>query len=75
MPDLVLKPWDTATSPPRVKAILAALNRTQAQLADVLGVSFVTVNRWCNGKTIPDRRSRTLLEKLEATYVKADSGA
>jgi len=73
--NLVLTPWTTDNAPARVKAILAALHRTQAQLADVLGVSFATVNRWCNGKTVPDSRSRVMLEKLEATYVKKEDSA
>jgi transcriptional regulator with XRE-family HTH domain len=68
-----MKTWDTETTPPRVKAVLTALNRTQAQLADVLGVSLVTVNRWANGRTVPDRRSRTMLEKLERVYVQKEA--
>ena len=73
MKDLRLETWDRASSPPRVKAVLIALNRTQAQLSDVLGVSFVTVNRWVNGKSMPDSRSRKMLEKLEDAYVQEDS--
>jgi transcriptional regulator with XRE-family HTH domain len=70
----IYEPWDTTSTPPRVKAILEALKRTQAQLADVLGVSFVTVNRWCNAKTVPDRRSQLMLEKLEEAYVRKSEG-
>ena len=47
------------------------MKRTQAQLANVLGITTVTVNRWCNGKTIPDRRSQVMLEKLERAYVES----
>jgi transcriptional regulator with XRE-family HTH domain len=75
MTDLRLRPWDRETAPPRVKAVLKALNRTQQQLADVMGVSFVTVNRWCNGKTLPDRRSQVMLEKLERAYPADDVSA
>lgn len=63
--------WTHTTTPMRVKAVLSALKRTQAQLANVLGITTVTVNRWCNGKTIPDRRSQVMLEKLERAYVES----
>jgi DNA-binding transcriptional regulator YiaG len=69
---IVTKAWDRETTPPRVKALLTTLNRTQQQLANVLGVSFVTVNRWMNKATIPDKRSRAMLEKLERTYLATD---
>jgi transcriptional regulator with XRE-family HTH domain len=70
MVTLVLQPWDLTTTPVRVGALLKALNRTQAQLGDVLGLTPVSINRWCNGRSVPDKRSRIMLEKLEATYVK-----
>ena len=66
---LVLTPWTVPTTAERVRAVLKALGRTQAQLANVLGVSIVTVNRWCCGRSIPDRRSQVALEKLEDAYV------
>ena len=37
--------------PERIKKLRAALGFTQQTLADRLGVSFATVNRWENGKT------------------------
>lgn len=74
MTNLVLEPWNTTTTPPRVKAVLTALGRTQVQLADVLGVSFVTVSRWCSAKTVPDKRNQVMLEKLENAYVKPTEG-
>jgi len=39
--------------PERIKKLRAALGFTQQTLADRLGVSFATVNRWENGKTKP----------------------
>ncbi len=69
MKSLVLAPWDLDNSRTRVRGLLDTLHRTQEQLASVLNVSPVTVNRWANGRTVPDRRSRAMLEKLEKTYV------
>jgi DNA-binding transcriptional regulator YiaG len=69
---IVTEAWTKDTTPSRVAALLTALNRTQQQLANVLGVSFVTVNRWVNRRTLPDKRSRAMLEKLERTYIKTD---
>lgn len=69
MNKLVIDVWDKTTTPTRVATILNALNRTQAQLADVLGVTFVTVNRWVNGHSVPDARSRKMLERLEDVYI------
>ncbi|MBF0154640.1 MAG: helix-turn-helix domain-containing protein, partial [Magnetococcales bacterium] len=40
-------------SPERIKAIRTHLGLTQAALAESLGVSFPTVNRWENGKAKP----------------------
>lgn len=62
-------PWGKEEVPDRVKAVMSALKRTQAQLAKVLGVSPITVNRWVNGHTVPDPRSQRMLSKLEETYV------
>ena len=39
--------------PERIKRLRASLGLTQKTLADRLGVSFATVNRWENGKTKP----------------------
>lgn len=37
---------------------------SQAKLAEMLGVSFVTVNRWFNGKTVPNKMQQYHIEKL-----------
>ena len=36
-----------------VKKIRETLILTQAELAEILGVSFASINRWENGATIP----------------------
>ena len=37
---------------------------SQQQIADMLGVSFSTVNRWLNGHSEPNKIQRYHIEKL-----------
>jgi transcriptional regulator with XRE-family HTH domain len=37
---------------------------TQTELADMMGVAFVTVNRWLNGHQYPNRIQEYHIEKL-----------
>ena len=37
---------------------------SQVKLAEILGVTFVTVNRWINGKFSPNRIQRHHIKKL-----------
>lgn len=39
----------------QVKAVRQQLKLSQDELAQALGVSFATVNRWENGKTAPSK--------------------
>lgn len=39
---------------------------TQERLAEKLGVSFTTVNRWLNGKAAPNKIQRFHIEKILA---------
>ena len=57
---------DQQTIPPTLQAIRARLDLTQEQLADRLGVSFATVNRWEGGVTTPQRAARTAIGALAA---------
>ena len=60
---------DTAhrqTIPPTLQAIRARLDLTQEQLAERLGVSFATVNRWEGGITMPQKAARTAIAALAA---------
>ena len=41
--------------PATVKEVRRQLALSQEELAHALGVSFATVNRWENGKTIPSK--------------------
>ena len=49
-----------------LRAIRASLDLTQQQLADRLGVSFTTVNRWEGGVTAPQRAARIAISALAA---------
>lgn len=41
--------------PATVKEVRRQLALSQEELAHALGVSFATVNRWENGKTVPSK--------------------
>ena len=57
---------DQQTISPTLQAIRARLDLTQEQLAERLGVSFATVNRWEGGITTPQRAARTAIAALAA---------
>ena len=57
---------DIQSISPTLQAIRARLDLTQEQLADRLGVSFATVNRWEGGVTTPQRAARTAIAALAA---------
>ena len=58
---------------PTLQAIRAKLNLTQEQLAERLGVSFASVNRWEGGATMPQKPARTAIAAL-ASEVGIDAG-
>jgi type I restriction enzyme M protein len=47
-----------------LRAIRAKLNLTQEQLAERLGVSFATVNRWEGGSNVPQKAAREVIAAL-----------
>ena len=47
-----------------IRTIRADLILTQAELADMLGVSFATVNRWENGHHEPTTKQKRALREL-----------
>src|SRR5438132_11928555 len=53
----------TASAAPagRIRGLRGRLGLTQVRLAELMGVSFVTVSRWENGQSHP---SRLALEKI-----------
>ena len=42
-----------------IKAIRAAVNMNQEQFASALGTTALSINRWENGKTLPNRMAQT----------------
>lgn len=50
--------------PDKIRAIRQQLGLTQQQFADLLGVSFVTLNRWENGQTKPSAMGIAKLREL-----------
>jgi putative transcriptional regulator len=48
----------------KIKKLREVLLITQQELADLLGVSIVTVNRWENGKYEPTMKEKRKLAKL-----------
>ena len=49
----------------RIKALRQKYTLTQAQLADMLGVSYASVNRWENEQTYPNALAWQMIEKVE----------
>ncbi len=50
--------------PETVKEVRRKLALTQEELAHALGVSFATVNRWENGKTVPSKLAQRQFEQF-----------
>jgi DNA-binding transcriptional regulator YiaG len=46
----------------RIKAVRKRLKLSQEEFAQELGVSFTTVNRWENGKTLPSKLAMARFE-------------
>jgi len=57
----------------RIRQLRARLGLSQKRLAELLGVSFASVNRWENGQTRPNRLAWSQILKLEMEGT-ADSG-
>ena len=55
---------DRQSVSPTLQAIRARLDLTQEQLAEQLGVSFATVNRWEGGVNMPQKAARTAIAAL-----------
>ncbi|HPG62718.1 MAG TPA: N-6 DNA methylase [Casimicrobium sp.] len=56
----------TEALPSTLRAIRAALNLTQEQLGERLGVSFATVNRWEGGTARPQKAAQEAINALAA---------
>lgn len=51
-------------TPELLQAVRVKLNLTQEQLAERLGVSFASINRWEGGLNVPQKSARKLIEAL-----------
>lgn len=50
--------------PEAIKELRSSMKLTQTQLANILGVTFATVNRWENGRCVPVGKVRARLVSL-----------
>jgi type I restriction enzyme M protein len=57
---------ETNPIPATLRTIRSNLNLTQEQLAERLGVSFATVNRWEGGTNVPQKAAREVIAALAA---------
>lgn len=55
-------------TPDQIRQLRKELELTQQQLAERLGVSFVTLNRWENGQSKPSAMGQTKLKELLAEH-------
>ena len=56
---------ETAMTPTAIRALREHLHLTQEVFASILGVSFATVNRWENSKTVPTGDYARILQTLQ----------
>ncbi len=47
-----------------IKKIRISLNMSQTELAELLNISFATVNRWENGRAVPNKLAQSTLYEL-----------
>jgi DNA-binding transcriptional regulator YiaG len=59
--------------PETVKEVRRQLALSQEELAHALGVSFATVNRWENGRTVPSKLAQRQFELFCKGHVKKGS--
>lgn len=59
-----MDPTPNDNFPEQIKQLRARLGLTQVLLAERLGVSFPTVNRWENGKSVPSQLSWNRLREI-----------
>ena len=52
-------------TPQTIKALREYLQMTQEAFASILGVTFATVNRWENGKTVPTGDYAHVIQTLQ----------
>jgi len=73
MPRFTISLKPDSDYPQQIKKLRVDLGLTQQALAEKLGVSFATVNRWENGQTKPSKLSWTQFRHLESTIAEEAS--
>ena len=58
-------------TPNQIRSLRQTTGLTQQQFADLLGVSFVTLNRWENGQTKPSAMGVAKLRELSGKQMSA----
>lgn len=51
-----------------IKKIRSYMNKSQEELADILGVTFASVNRWENGRAVPNKIAQSRIYDLCKKY-------
>ena len=54
----------------KIKRLRKELNMTQENFAHEIGVTFATVNRWENGRTVPNKVAQKILKMMEKKFRK-----
>ena len=54
--------------PDAIIRLRAKLNISQTELAELLGISFTSINRWENGKYEPTKIAKIKLQELFQKY-------
>lgn len=56
--------WTLENTGPRMQAFCTHMKKTQMEMAIFLGVSITSISRWCNGRHIPDFRTRRTIQNV-----------
>jgi DNA-binding transcriptional regulator YiaG len=51
-----------------VKNLRTVLKLSQTEFAELLGISYATVNRWENGHTVPHKLARVRFEDIRSRF-------
>lgn len=60
-------------TPAQIKTLRQSLNMTQQEFASLLGLSFVSINRWEQGHSAPTGLSLVLLQLLQGALARVQA--